>query len=294
MSQAVWRHGVVEHAELDAAHARRARTRGGRSCRCRCRAASRRRRLRGARREQLALDAPARRADRRAQPEPRAAADLVERERVAQPLARDDPRAGRARRGGPASRCRCAPRRRWRRARPSHGGSSASSRGASAASTPRPEALSSAPGDGGTVSACAITHAQAAALPAQHADHVARAPARRREPLHPHVAGPRVSKRRAIRSCARRSGAPAAGRGAVARRATPRSCAPRAPGAAAARRDERREHSERAAPAEHGRHGLEQDRQVERRPTSARGRGSRAARGRRSRAPSAPRPATGR
>ena len=110
--------------------------------------------------EQRALDRGAGGADGRAQPEGAVAPHLVERQRPVQPPRgprAHAPRAARARPGGRASRCRCAPRRPWPRARRRRPGSVASRRPASAASTPSPEALSLAPGAPGVVSLWAIT-----------------------------------------------------------------------------------------------------------------------------------------
>ena len=135
--------------------------------------------------QQLALDPLARRGRGRAQPERRAAADLVERERVAQPPARHDvaqrERAevvGRAgvdallgAGGDEPDRARRIERVQARR----EPGQQPEARGV---------VLRARRGRHGV--GVGHQHAQAATALA-HADHVARAPARRVEPLHAHV-----------------------------------------------------------------------------------------------------------
>ena len=155
-------------------------------------------------------------AARRAQPHRAPAADLVERERPAQVARpRCAARGARARspRGGRAARCGSAPRRPWPRARRRSAAAGPRAAGASATSVPTPDALSSAPGEGGTVSACAMTTNRQSRGAVEHADHVARAAEpRHAEPAASSTARPAAAKRRATRSCARRSSRPAAGR----------------------------------------------------------------------------------
>ena len=92
-----------------------------------------------------------------------------------------------------------------------HGGSSASRRGASPASRPSPDALSSAPGDGGTVSAWAISTRRQ--RPPSRTPITLRERPRGVENRCTRTSSPALSKRRRIRVCARRSSRPAAGRG---------------------------------------------------------------------------------
>ena len=111
--------------------------------------------------EEPPLDVLARRARGRVQIEARAAPDLVERERephVVQPIRAPQPGgAAPKRRGGPECPCTAAPRRLWRRAtRRTPAPRLLPSARASATRVPTPDALSSAPGDGGTLSVCAI------------------------------------------------------------------------------------------------------------------------------------------
>ena len=176
-------------------------------------------------------------------------------ESAARSACRDRPRRGRARggrraaggcgaggaraprpRGGRAARCRAAPRSRWPRARRRTAGAAAVARaGARATSVPTPEALSSAPGAGGTVSACAMAMTRQRAGRVADADDVARgALARHGEALEARRAAPRrgSAPRRAGAPGARRSRRPGGGRRAPA---TPRSaCASAADGGAAA------------------------------------------------------------
>ena len=117
--------------------------------------------------QQRALDAAARGGGGGAQVERAAAADLVQRQAVDEVVRAVQCASGagrrRARRGGPAARCRCAPRRRWRSARRRSAGRGGGSASPSETRVPTPLALSSAPGAGGTVSVWAMTTPQAVA-----------------------------------------------------------------------------------------------------------------------------------
>src|SRR5829696_2532086 len=144
----------------------------------------------------------------------------------------------------------------------SHGGSMASRRPASTLSTPSPEALSSAPGLGGTVSACDITTRRQSPDPARLPITLRERPCdvENRCTVTSRPAPANVSR---SRRCARRSRMLPAGRGPAPEIsvATAFACAPgdasaRATAAATSK-------SESAAPREHGGDGLQQDRQVE-------------------------------
>ena len=198
---------------------------------------------------------------RRAQAERRAAADLVERERVAQPPARHDlaqrQRAEVVRRAGVdpllgAGGDEPDRARRVERARAA---------APAPASSPRPDALSSAPGDGGTVSACAIsTRTQRSLAVAARRSRCASARAASRTAARAPPARRRSNRRRS-RVCARRSSRPAAGRAPsrAIETATLWACV------AQRRGDERGDQQAQKAPRrlKHRRHGLEQDREVE-------------------------------
>ena len=262
MSHAVWRHGLSSTPSLTPRMPASSNSRWSELPvpSSRCQSTSTSCAARGG--QQLALDAPPRRA-RRASAAGTARRGRPRRARArSAAAARHDPRAAPARRGGPASPCRSAPRRRWRRATPRTAARARRSRPAPAPpARRRPEALSSAPGDGGTVSACAISTRTQSRVPG-HTPITLRDRPRGVAKRCTRTSRPAFSKRSPTRRCARRSNAPAAGRGAVARDRD-REVARRSPGAPAPPPPARRSRSEGAAPAQHRGHGLEQDRQVE-------------------------------